>query len=116
MSIRGIGLIRPRIGITGERCICSIEPPGSISHETDYLVKSLKKSQSPFYFVCLFLPSLTFIVVRDLKTNAIYLFIGGNYSRSGMARLLDSPSHFSKVDILREPQLNTYLKGIQKRY
>ena len=33
----------------------------------------------------------------------------------GVAKLLDSPSHFSKFDIFREPQLNTYLKGMQKR-
>ena len=32
-----------------------------------------------------------------------------------MVKLLDSPSHFSKFDIYREPQLNTYLKGMQKR-
>jgi hypothetical protein len=32
------------------------------------------------------------------------------------AKLLDSPSHFSKFEIFREPQLNTYLKGMQKRY
>ena len=28
-----------------------------------------------------------------------------------MAKLLDSPSHFSKLEIFRESKLNTYLKG-----
>ena len=32
-----------------------------------------------------------------------------------MAKLLDSPSHFSKFDIFREPKLNTYLKGRPKK-
>ena len=35
---------------------------------------------------------------------------------TGVAKLLDSQSHFSKFEIVRDPQLNTYLKGIQKRY
>lgn len=30
--------------------------------------------------------------------------------------LLDGPSHFLKFEIIRELQLNTYLKGIQKKY
>ena len=33
----------------------------------------------------------------------------------GVAKLLDSPSNFSKFEIFREPQLNTYLKGIQNK-
>ena len=33
---------------------------------------------------------------------------------TGVAKLLDSPSHFSKFEIFRELQLNTYLKGMQK--
>ena len=33
----------------------------------------------------------------------------------GMAKLLDSPSHFSKFEIIREPQLDTYLEGLQKK-
>ena len=33
----------------------------------------------------------------------------------GVAKLLESPSHFSKFQIFREPQLNTYLKGIKKK-
>ena len=37
------------------------------------------------------------------------------YSISGVAKHLDSPSHFSKYEIFCEPQLNTYLKGIQKK-
>ena len=32
-----------------------------------------------------------------------------------MAKLLDSPSHFSKFEIFRGPQLNKYLKGMQKK-
>ena len=32
---------------------------------------------------------------------------------SGVAKLLDSPSHFSKFENFREPQLNTYLKYMQ---
>ena len=38
------------------------------------------------------------------------------YTMAGMAKLLESPSHFSKLEIVREPQLNTHLKGMQKRY
>ena len=37
------------------------------------------------------------------------------YSKAGVAKLLDSPSHFSKCDIFHEPQLNTYLKDMQKK-
>ena len=36
-------------------------------------------------------------------------------NRPGVAKLLDSPSHFSKFEIFCEPQLNTYLKGMQKK-
>ena len=36
--------------------------------------------------------------------------------RPGVVKLLESPSHFSKFEIFREPQLNTYLKGMQKKY
>ena len=36
--------------------------------------------------------------------------------RSGVAKLLDSPSHFLEFKIFREPQLNTYLKALQKIY
>ena len=32
MSIRGTGLIRLRVEITGNLCKCGIEPPGFISH------------------------------------------------------------------------------------
>ena len=32
----------------------------------------------------------------------------------GVAKLLDGPCHFSKFEIFREPQLNSYLKGIKK--
>jgi len=32
VSIRGIGLIGPRIRIIGGPCECGIEPPGCISH------------------------------------------------------------------------------------
>ena len=32
----------------------------------------------------------------------------------GVAKLLDSPSHFSKFEIFRVPQLNMHLKGIKK--
>ena len=35
---------------------------------------------------------------------------------TGVAKLLDSQSHFSKFEILRETKLNMYLKGMQKRY
>ena len=35
---------------------------------------------------------------------------------AGVAKLLDIPSHFSKFEIFREPQLNTCLKDMQKRY
>ena len=35
--------------------------------------------------------------------------------RPGVAKLLDSPSHFLKFEIFREPQLNTCLKGLQKK-
>ena len=38
------------------------------------------------------------------------------YYIAGVAKLLDSPSHFSKFEIVHEPQLNTLLKGMQKRY
>ena len=34
---------------------------------------------------------------------------------AGVAKLLDSPSRFSKLEIFCEPQLNTHLKGIQKK-
>ena len=34
---------------------------------------------------------------------------------AGVAKLLDSPSHFSKFEIFREPQLNKHLKGMQKQ-
>ena len=44
------------------------------------------------------------------KFNPVYRSI------PGVAKLLDSPSHFSKFEIFRESQLNTYIKGIQKRY
>lgn len=33
-----------------------------------------------------------------------------------MTKLLDSPSYFSKFESFREPQLNTYLNGMQTRY
>ena len=32
----------------------------------------------------------------------------------GVAKLLDIPSHFSKLEIFHVPQLNTHLKGMQK--
>ena len=35
--------------------------------------------------------------------------------RTGVAKLLDSPSLFSKFEIFCEPLLNTYSKGIQKK-
>ena len=35
--------------------------------------------------------------------------------RPGVTKLLDSPRNFSKFEILRESQLNAYLKGRQKR-
>ena len=35
--------------------------------------------------------------------------------RAGVAKIFDSPSHFSKFEIFREPQLNTYLEGMQKK-
>ena len=38
------------------------------------------------------------------------------YSIPGVAKLLDSPSHFSKFEIFCELQLNTYLKGMQKSF
>ena len=34
---------------------------------------------------------------------------------AGVAKLLDGPSHFSKFEIFCEPQLNTHLKGVQKK-
>jgi hypothetical protein len=34
---------------------------------------------------------------------------------AGVAKLLDSLSHFSKFEFFCEPQLNTYLKGTQKK-
>ena len=37
------------------------------------------------------------------------------YSIPGVAKLLDSPSHFSKFEIFRNLQLNTYLKGMKKK-
>ena len=37
-------------------------------------------------------------------------------NRTGVAKLFDSPSHFSKFEIVREPQLNSYLKGMQTNY
>ena len=37
-------------------------------------------------------------------------------SITGVAKLLGSSSHFSKIEIFCEPQLNTQLKGTQKRY
>ena len=57
----------------------------------------------------------------------IYLFICANLAEAlpsgeqwmymaGVTTLLNSPNHFSKFEILRESQLNTYLKGLQKRY
>ena len=36
--------------------------------------------------------------------------------RAEVAKVLDSQSHFSKVEIVHELQLNTYLKGMQKMY
>ena len=33
---------------------------------------------------------------------------------AGVAKLLDSQSHFSKFEIFCEPQINTYLKGLQE--
>ena len=36
--IRGIGLIRLRIGIIKSPCECGIEPPGSICHRVSWLV------------------------------------------------------------------------------
>ena len=35
-------------------------------------------------------------------------------NRTGVAKLLDSPSYFSKFEIFRDPQVNTYLKGMKK--
>ena len=35
--------------------------------------------------------------------------------KTGVAKLLDSLSQFSKFEIFREPQFNTYLKGMQKK-
>ena len=34
---------------------------------------------------------------------------------TGVAKLHDSPNHFSKFEIFRKPQLNTYLTGMQKK-
>ena len=34
--------------------------------------------------------------------------------RAEVAKVLDSSSHFSKFEFFREPQLNTYLKGMKK--
>ena len=36
-------------------------------------------------------------------------------TRTGVAQLLDSLSHFSNFEMFCEPQLNTYLKGMQKK-
>ena len=38
------------------------------------------------------------------------------YIIPGVAKLLDTPSRFQSFEIFREPQLNTYLKGMQKMY
>ena len=45
----------------------------------------------------------------------IFIVVMNGINISGVAKLLDSPSHFSKLEIFREPQLNTYLKGVQKK-
>ena len=51
-------------------------------------------------------------ITRSLTdpTDFIIIYI------SGVAKLFDSPSNFSKFEIFPEPQLNTYLKRIQTRY
>ena len=47
--------------------------------------------------------------------NQLYIdFVKAYDSIPGVAKLLDNQSHFSKFEIFREPQLNTYLKGIKK--
>ena len=34
--------------------------------------------------------------------------------RAGVAKLFESPSHFSKLDFFLRTAINTYLKGMQK--
>ena len=48
-----------------------------------------------------------------LHKQTMYLF--NHSSITGVAKLLDSPSHFSKFEIFRKPQLNMYLKVRQKK-
>ena len=45
--MRGIGLIRLRIGIIGEPCECGIEPPGPISHGVRVNTRSVAVTPAP---------------------------------------------------------------------
>ena len=47
--------------------------------------------------------------------DTVFNLVGQSY-KTGVAKLLDSPSHYSKFENFREPQLNTHLKGMQKKY
>ena len=52
--------------------------------------------------------------IVDMYFQAVLNIIDVIHSNTGVAKLLDSPIHFSKFEIFRELQLNTYLKGMQK--
>ena len=53
------------------------------------------------------LSSYVYITICDIIVHYLYYI-------TGVAKLLDSPSHFLKFEIFCKSQLNTYLKGMQK--
>ena len=59
------------------------------------------------------------ILLLNNKKNATLQISEVNYltplSITGVAKLLDSPSHFSKFEIFREPQLNSLRKKVCKK-
>ena len=86
-------------------------------------VNILKIQKSRFIASTLFAP---FGFNRIKKNNRMWFVYMRQWAASqnvlcsrciaGVAKLLDSSNHFSKVEIFREPQLNKHLNDMQKKY